>query len=152
VRDLVRSAFGHAGQKCSAASLAIVEASVYDDPSFLPRVADATRSMKVGVSSDLATVVGPLIRPPDGPLADALGRLDEGESWLLAPRRLDDAGYMWSPGVKVGVRRGSRFHVLGWRARECAFIPRLSTHDESRRCHRLKLRLGDVCQVDGGQD
>ena len=111
VRDLVRSAFGHAGQKCSAASLAIVEASVYDDPSFLPRVADATRSMKVGVSSDLATVVGPLIRPPDGPLADALVRLDEGESWLLAPRRLDDAGYMWSPGVKVGVRRGSRFHV-----------------------------------------
>ena len=31
IRDLVRSAFGHAGQKCSAASLAIVEASLYDD-------------------------------------------------------------------------------------------------------------------------
>ena len=31
IRDLVRSAFGHAGQKCSAASLAIIEASVYDD-------------------------------------------------------------------------------------------------------------------------
>jgi RHH-type proline utilization regulon transcriptional repressor/proline dehydrogenase/delta 1-pyrroline-5-carboxylate dehydrogenase len=111
VRDLVRSAFGHAGQKCSAASLAIVEASVYDDPTFLPRVADATRSLKVGAANDLATVVGPLIRPPDGPLADALVHLDEGESWLLAPRRLDDAGYTWSPGVKVGVRRGSRFHV-----------------------------------------
>jgi RHH-type proline utilization regulon transcriptional repressor/proline dehydrogenase/delta 1-pyrroline-5-carboxylate dehydrogenase len=111
VRDLVRSAFGHAGQKCSAASLAIVEASVYDDPTFLPRVADATRSMKVGASSDLATVVGPLIRRPDGPLADALAHLDEGESWLLAPRRLDDDGYLWSPGVKVGVHRGSRFHV-----------------------------------------
>ena len=37
VADLVRSAFGHAGQKCSAASLAIVEASLYDDPAFLER-------------------------------------------------------------------------------------------------------------------
>src|SRR5713101_264880 len=34
VRDLVRSAFGHNGQKCSAASLAICEAEVYDDPAF----------------------------------------------------------------------------------------------------------------------
>jgi RHH-type proline utilization regulon transcriptional repressor/proline dehydrogenase/delta 1-pyrroline-5-carboxylate dehydrogenase len=28
VKDLVQSAFGHAGQKCSAASLAIVESSI----------------------------------------------------------------------------------------------------------------------------
>src|SRR4029077_13245151 len=41
IKDLVRSAFGHAGQKCSSASLAIVEASVYDDARFLDRLADA---------------------------------------------------------------------------------------------------------------
>ena len=35
VADLVQSAFGHAGQKCSAASLAIVEQSVLDDGRFL---------------------------------------------------------------------------------------------------------------------
>ncbi len=35
VKDLVASAFGHAGQKCSAASLAIVEASIHDNPAFL---------------------------------------------------------------------------------------------------------------------
>src|SRR6202012_5514260 len=34
IKDLVRSAFGHSGQKCSAASLAILEAEVYDDPIF----------------------------------------------------------------------------------------------------------------------
>lgn len=34
VKDLVKSAFGHSGQKCSAASVAIVEASVYDNPAF----------------------------------------------------------------------------------------------------------------------
>ena len=46
--DLVHSAFGHAGQKCSAASLAIVEASVYDDPSFHRRLAAAVESLVVG--------------------------------------------------------------------------------------------------------
>ena len=46
IRDLVRSAFGHAGQKCSAASLAIVEATLYDSGSFMERLADATRSSR----------------------------------------------------------------------------------------------------------
>ena len=34
IKDLAKSAFGHAGQKCSASSLAILEAEVYDDPAF----------------------------------------------------------------------------------------------------------------------
>ena len=41
IADLVRSAFGHAGQKCSAASLGIVVAEVYDDPTFQRRLRDA---------------------------------------------------------------------------------------------------------------
>ena len=72
LRDLVRSAFGHAGQKCSAASLAIVEAPLYDDPLFLRRLADAVRSLRVGPATDLATMVGPVIAPPSGALARAL--------------------------------------------------------------------------------
>ena len=59
IKDLVRSAFGHAGQKCSAASLAILEARVYDDTRFLARIADAVRSVRVGIASDLATMMGP---------------------------------------------------------------------------------------------
>ena len=43
LRDLVRSAFGHAGQKCSAASLAIVEAPLYDDAG-VPRSAGRRRA------------------------------------------------------------------------------------------------------------
>jgi len=34
IKDLVQSAFGHSGQKCSAASLAILEAEVYDSLDF----------------------------------------------------------------------------------------------------------------------
>ncbi|HUF33174.1 MAG TPA: bifunctional proline dehydrogenase/L-glutamate gamma-semialdehyde dehydrogenase [Acidimicrobiales bacterium] len=111
VRDLAHSAFSHAGQKCSATSLAIVEASVYDDPRFRRQLDDAVTSLAVGASTDPATVVGPLIRPPEGPLSDALLHLDEGEEWLVAPASLDAHGLRWRPGVKLGVRPGSTFHL-----------------------------------------
>jgi len=111
VRDIVRSAFGSAGQKCSAASLAIVEAGVLDDDAFLRRLADATRSLRVGPAGDLATGVGPLIRPPSGPLDRALSTLDPGESWLVKPAMVDGNPHLWSPGVKIGVRPGSWFHL-----------------------------------------
>jgi RHH-type transcriptional regulator, proline utilization regulon repressor / proline dehydrogenase / delta 1-pyrroline-5-carboxylate dehydrogenase len=110
VRDLVRSAFGSAGQKCSAASLAIVEQPVLDEGAFLRRLADATRSLRVGPADDLTSTVGPLIRPPTGPLERALTTLDAGESWLVQPRMVGGNPHLWSPGVKVGVRDGSWFH------------------------------------------
>jgi RHH-type proline utilization regulon transcriptional repressor/proline dehydrogenase/delta 1-pyrroline-5-carboxylate dehydrogenase len=105
----VRSAFGHSGQKCSAASLAIIEASVHDDERFLTRLADAVRSVRVGRPTDLATMMGPVVQPPAGKLRRALTELDPGERWLVEPKLLDD-GVLWSPGVKLGVRPGSWFH------------------------------------------
>jgi RHH-type transcriptional regulator, proline utilization regulon repressor / proline dehydrogenase / delta 1-pyrroline-5-carboxylate dehydrogenase len=111
IADLVHSAFGHAGQKCSAASLAIVERSVYDDQRFLSRLADATRSLRSGPAWQPRTTMGPLIRPPEGPLRDAVARLEPGERWLVQAECLDDAGYLWSPGIKVGVEPGSAFHL-----------------------------------------
>jgi RHH-type proline utilization regulon transcriptional repressor/proline dehydrogenase/delta 1-pyrroline-5-carboxylate dehydrogenase len=103
IADLVHSAFGHSGQKCSAASLALVDAAVYDDARFRHRLGDAVRSLRFGPTTDPATRVGPLIGPPDGPLARALSQLDEGEEWLVAP----DGE---RPAVRLGVRPGSWFH------------------------------------------
>ena len=111
IKDLVKSAFGHAGQKCSAASLAIVEASVYDDPSFRRRLADAVRSLRVGWATDPATITGPVINPPSGPLAHALTHLSPGETWLVEPRQLDDSQRLWSPGVIWDVQPGAWFHL-----------------------------------------
>jgi RHH-type transcriptional regulator, proline utilization regulon repressor / proline dehydrogenase / delta 1-pyrroline-5-carboxylate dehydrogenase len=111
VKDLVKSAFGHAGQKCSAASLAIVEASVYDDPAFFARLSDATRSLRVGPGFDIRTDVGPLIDPPTGNLLRALTTLDNGEEWLVAPQCQSDDQRQWSPGIRIGVRDGSWFHT-----------------------------------------
>jgi RHH-type proline utilization regulon transcriptional repressor/proline dehydrogenase/delta 1-pyrroline-5-carboxylate dehydrogenase len=111
IRDVVRSAFGHAGQKCSAASLCIVEAALYDDPSFLRRLAETVRSVRVGEGADPATMTGPLIAPPQGNLLRALTTLEPGEQWLVEPRQLDDASRLWSPGVRTGVQPGSWFHM-----------------------------------------
>lgn len=111
IRDLVKSAFGHAGQKCSAASLAIIEASVYDDPKFQRRLADAVLSVRVGAAAAPATMTGPLISAPSPKLLRALTTLESNESWLVAPHLLDEAAHIWSPGVRSGVRDGSWFHV-----------------------------------------
>ncbi len=114
VKDLVQSAFGHAGQKCSAASLAIVVRDVYEDPAFLRQLADAVHSLRVGPSWELSTTVGPIIRRAEPALERALHHLDPGESWLLEPQQLDAAGLQWSPGVKLGVRSGSWSHQHEW--------------------------------------
>jgi RHH-type proline utilization regulon transcriptional repressor/proline dehydrogenase/delta 1-pyrroline-5-carboxylate dehydrogenase len=110
VRDLVRSAFGHDGQKCSAASLAICEAEVYDDPGFRRQLRDAASSLDVGSAWELTSRVTPLTQPPGAALRRALTVLDEGEEWLLEPRPSADNAQLWSPGIKLGVRPGSFFH------------------------------------------
>ena len=114
VRDLVQAAFGNGGQKCSAASLAIVERALAEDPRFLAQLADAVTSLAVGSAVAFATQVGPLIRPPEASLTRALTTLEEGESWLVEPVRLDESGYLWRPGVKLGVRPGSWGHLNEW--------------------------------------
>ena len=110
IRDLVRSAFGHDGQKCSAASLAICEAEVYDDPDFRRQLRDAAASLAVGSAWELTSRITPLTQLPGPALRRALTVLDEGEEWLLEPRPAPDSAHLWSPGIKLGVRPGSFFH------------------------------------------
>jgi len=114
VKDLVQSAFGHAGQKCSAASLAIVDTHIYNDPAFVRQLKDAVESLSVGAGWSFSTTVGPIIRPAESALNRALTQLDAGESWLVEPKQLDNAGLMWRPGVKLGVKAGSWSHRNEW--------------------------------------
>jgi RHH-type proline utilization regulon transcriptional repressor/proline dehydrogenase/delta 1-pyrroline-5-carboxylate dehydrogenase len=114
VKDLVHSAFGHAGQKCSAASVAIVDTTIYNNPAFFRQIKDAVTSLSVGSSLKFKNVIGPVIRKPEGPLLRALSQLEPGEEWLVKPEKLDDAGLIWSPGVKIGVQAGSWTHQNEW--------------------------------------
>ncbi|MDA2892826.1 bifunctional proline dehydrogenase/L-glutamate gamma-semialdehyde dehydrogenase [Mycolicibacterium sp. BiH015] len=111
VKDLVSSAFGHAGQKCSAASLGILVGSVARSSRFRNQLVDAVTSLQVGYPSDPTAQMGPVIEPASGKLLRALTTLAPGEQWLVEPRPLDETGRLWSPGVKTGVRRGSEYHL-----------------------------------------
>ncbi|PVZ54304.1 bifunctional proline dehydrogenase/L-glutamate gamma-semialdehyde dehydrogenase [Arthrobacter sp. H-02-3] len=110
-KDVAYSAFGHAGQKCSAASLVILVGSVATSKRFHNQLIDAVTSLKVGYPEDPATQMGPIIEPASGKLLNALTTLGEGETWAVEPRKLDATGKLWSPGVRSGVRRGSYFHL-----------------------------------------
>jgi len=59
VTGVVYSAFGFAGQKCSAASRVIVLNDVYDR--FVDRLIEATRSITVGFAEHPATYMGPVV-------------------------------------------------------------------------------------------
>lgn len=61
VLGVVRSAFGYAGQKCSACSRVIVLESAYD--AFLKRLVEATLSLQIGPACDAGTFMGPVIDP-----------------------------------------------------------------------------------------
>jgi RHH-type proline utilization regulon transcriptional repressor/proline dehydrogenase/delta 1-pyrroline-5-carboxylate dehydrogenase len=103
----VGSAFGYAGQKCSALSRLIVLDDVYDE--LVERLVGATRLLKVGHPRDMAVDVGPLID------AEAHARVlsyvelarEEGEV-VLADGPVPDQGYFVAPAVVSHVRPGSR--------------------------------------------
>jgi RHH-type proline utilization regulon transcriptional repressor/proline dehydrogenase/delta 1-pyrroline-5-carboxylate dehydrogenase len=114
--DVIKSAFGHAGQKCSAASLVILVGSVARSTRFLGQLVDAATSLRVGRPADPDSQMGPIIEPASGKLLHALTELGAGESWLVEPKLLDDpletgVGQLWSPGIRSGVTNGSYFHL-----------------------------------------
>ena len=67
VQAVAAGAFGYAGQKCSACSRAIVLESVYE--TFLQRLIEVTRSLRIGLAEDPGAFVGPVI---DGEARDRL--------------------------------------------------------------------------------
>lgn len=111
IKDCVTSAFGHSGQKCSACSLLILEAEVYDDPHFLQQLKDAVESIQVGSCWELGSKVTPLIRAPHDALYRAFTTLEKGEKWLVEPKQNPNNPNLWSPGVKLGVQEKSFMHT-----------------------------------------
>lgn len=104
IMNIVASAFGNAGQKCSACSLLLVERSVYEDKDFQNKLIDAATSMKVGSVWNAGNVVGPMITNKNEKLLQALDKLEPGESWLVPPRFIDKNKYILAPTVKWGVK------------------------------------------------
>ena len=142
VADLVSSAFGHSGQKCSAASLAICVGDIYHSQRLRTQLVDAASSLHVGPTTELATTMGPLIREPDPKLLRGLTQLDGNEAWLLKPRRVGPA--TWTPGIRIGVEQGSWFHRT-----EC-FGPVLGVMQAATLEEALILQNGTPFGLTGG--
>src|SRR5207248_6074111 len=107
VPAIVYSAFGYAGQKCSACSRVIVVDSVYDE--LLRRLVGATRSLRVGHPRHMGTQVGPLID------ADAHKRVlayvelaDEEGTVLFHNSDVPSSGFYVGPTIVTDVSPRSR--------------------------------------------
>ena len=107
IQNVVKSAFGNAGQKCSACSLLLLEKSVYDDPTFKNKMIDAVKSVRTGSAWNGTNIVGPMVDNKNEKLLHAVNNLEEGEFWLVKPEFVDKDGYILKPCVKWGVKPDS---------------------------------------------
>ncbi|MDB5311467.1 MAG: rocA1 [Gemmataceae bacterium] len=104
VKGVADSAFGYAGQKCSAGSRAIVVEGIYDQ--FLARLVEATRSLTVAPAENPGASLGPVI---DAESRDRIRKFIEkgkAEARLvyeadLGP--LDDEGFFVGPTIFADV-------------------------------------------------
>lgn len=126
VRGVVHSAFGYAGQKCSASSRCIVLADVHDR--FVERLVEASHSVQVGPADDCGTFVPPVI---DKAAFDNIRRYIEigktearcvldGESDPAVHRLRADGGFFIGPTIFADVAPTARI------AREEIFGPVLA--------------------------
>ena len=99
----VASAFGFQGQKCSAASRAIVVESVYDK--FLALVKERVDRLTVGASDEQKNFMGPVVnRGAQDKVMEYIGRgIREGGRLISGGLRADGDGYFIKPTVIADV-------------------------------------------------
>jgi 1-pyrroline-5-carboxylate dehydrogenase len=118
--DIVTSAYGYAGQKCSAASRAIIHHDIYDE--VLQKVVEKTRALKVGLPENAEIYMGPVISEPQFEKVSSyieVGK-DEGQRVLGEDPGDSNKGYFISPTIYAGVDPKARI------AQEEIFGPVLS--------------------------
>ncbi|MGD9796637.1 MAG: proline dehydrogenase family protein [Acidimicrobiia bacterium] len=102
VPDIVRSAFGYSGQKCSACSRLILLDRVHD--AVVERVVAATAALRIGPPTAMGTQVGPLIDAEARDRVRAYVELAAREGELLLRR--DDvpaSGWYVGPAIVAGL-------------------------------------------------
>jgi len=102
VEGVAVSAFGFQGQKCSACSRAIVEASVYNE--FLDKLQRRVGSITVGDPSDRANYMGPVVN--EAALKSIMRYIEQGQTegrLLTGGKRTGDGGYFIEPTVIADV-------------------------------------------------
>jgi RHH-type proline utilization regulon transcriptional repressor/proline dehydrogenase/delta 1-pyrroline-5-carboxylate dehydrogenase len=145
VHGVAASAFGYAGQKCSACSRVIVPEALHD--AFLARLVGATRSLKVAPAEDPGCTVGPVID------ADAhrriLDTIEKGKgqgrlAYAGDVGALRDEGYYVAPHIFTDVRPDAPL------AQEEIFGPVLTVLRARDLDHALEIANGTPYALTGG--
>ncbi len=99
----VASAFGFQGQKCSAASRAIVVESIYDK--FVEKVAAKTKALKVGMPEEQPNYMGPVVNKSsmEKILEYIQTGMKEGGRLVAGGNRIGNDGYFIEPTVIADV-------------------------------------------------
>jgi 1-pyrroline-5-carboxylate dehydrogenase len=97
--DIVTSAYGYAGQKCSAASRAILHKDVHDE--VLRKVVEKAKALKIGPPESVDVVMGPVISEPQfEKISSYIGvGKDEGERLLGEDPGDPGKGYFVPPTI-----------------------------------------------------
>lgn len=102
VEGVAQSAFGFQGQKCSACSRAVVEASVYDE--FVEKLQKRVSSITVGDPADPANYMGPVVN--EAALKSIMRYIEKGQGegrLLSGGKRAGERGYFIEPTVIADV-------------------------------------------------
>jgi len=132
VEGTVAAAFGYQGQKCSACSRVIVSEKVYD--TFLNKLVERTKKIKVGPSEDPNNYMGPVIN--DAAMKTILGYIDVGkkEGRLVAGGgRAAGDGYFVEPTIIADVDPKARL------AQEEVFGPVLAVIKAKNFDHAMEI-------------
>src|SRR5829696_6708150 len=117
--DIVKSAYGYSGQKCSASSRTILHADVYEE--VLGKVVEKAKALNIGGPESADANLGPVISEPQCEKVSSyvdVGK-QEGDRVLVEDPGDPDNGYFISPTI-FEVEREARV------AREEIFGPVLS--------------------------
>ncbi|MFQ5805489.1 MAG: L-glutamate gamma-semialdehyde dehydrogenase [Phycisphaerae bacterium] len=148
IKGVVESAFGCAGQKCSAASRCIVLEAIYDR--FVERLVESARGLRVGPADDSATFVPPVIdKQAWGSIHKAieLGKqeatcaLEVDVAQMIADT---DGGYFVGPVIFTDVAPGARI------AQEEIFGPLLAIIKARDIDHAIEIFNGTDFALTGG--
>lgn len=101
IKNILNSAFGNSGQKCSATSLVILEEEVFYDDSFKSKLIEGIKSLKTGESWNFGTKVGPLTNSIGGNLKEAIEKQDA--NWEIEPELNPKNNRLLSPGLIWGI-------------------------------------------------
>ena len=102
VEGVAQAAFGYQGQKCSAASRAIVEAPVYDE--FVKRLVERVDTITVGDTADPKNYMGPVINEASLKKVQQYVEYGKAEGKLVyGGERIAGDGYFVEPTVFVDV-------------------------------------------------